>query len=128
MSEDGLLIAAHLGRQGLSPALLTLYNCAIILAVALGHLITAEEPFVPKFAGSVLPIILLNGVAGYFANWGMMHALAGAPNPGFAVGVVNANLVVVLLASAALYGTPILWTQFVGAIAMVVGTVLVAWN
>ena len=81
----------------------------------------AVQPRLYKF-------VLLAAVLGYLGNLFMVRALAEAPNPGYAMGVIGAQAVFVTLGAIVLFGSEFSLVKGLGIMLTVAGAALLGFD
>ncbi len=71
-----------------------------------------------------LGVLLLAGVSFLFGALLVNHAVYAAPNPGYATAVASAQVLIVVIASVFLFGSPFSLIKAFGALLTVAGVIL----
>ena len=72
--------------------------------------------------------VLIAAVLSYFGNLFMVRAIAEAPNPGYAMGVIGAQAVVVTIGAIVLFGSEFSFVKGIGIALTVIGAALLGFE
>lgn len=108
----------------LSPAQLMLFVYSFALLFFFVHLCITKQLTFPTY--SVIGLILVASVFSYLGNLFQFKAIDEAPNPGYVVAIVSFDSVLLVIASALLFGSSFGTVKLIGTVLCVAGLALLA--
>ena len=79
-----------------------------------------------KIPANLVIWFVLLAIIAFFYNYFAMKAITAAPNPGYVVGILSCNIVIVTVVGSLLFGNPLTTTKVVGIGLMLCGSLLIA--
>jgi drug/metabolite transporter (DMT)-like permease len=111
-----------LAAEGVSTPLLLLVVFALGTVFLAVHAALSRTPF--SLNPRLVKVFLAAAVLSYLGNLFMVRALATAPNPGYAMGVISGQAVVVTLGAIVLFGSDFSWQKGLGILLTLAGAML----
>ena len=117
-----LLLFKQVSNAGLSSPQLLLWVYIVAGALFFGHLIVTRTFEMPRL--SVLAALALCGALSYVGNYFQGKGLAAAPNPGYALAVVNTDVLLLTVASVWFFGSEFSAGKIAGTVLCMIGASL----
>jgi drug/metabolite transporter (DMT)-like permease len=117
-----ILIFKKLMLMGVKSSVLLFFVFLFGMLFYLSHLVVTKTSFKVNFV--VVLLVVLAAFLSYAGNFLQLKSMELSPNPGYSIGVVSLQAVVITLASVLLFHSSLSWINGIGVALAVVALVL----
>ena len=119
-----MIILKKVTGSGIQTEIINFYFLLFTTVVIFCFAATKNSRF--KIPANLVVWFVILAIIAFFYNYFAMKAITAAPNPGYVVGILSCNIVIVTVVGALLFGNPLTATKVVGIGLMLCGSLLIA--
>ena len=119
------LIMKLLTNSGLSNVQILAWIYLVALTIFIVHLLGTNQTL--EISKTPLLILIGAGVLSYIGNYFQVKALETAPNPGYAIAIVNIDILLLVILSAIFLNVDMSWIKLTGTVFCIIGASLLAF-
>lgn len=117
------LVFKKLGNLGANEYTIITFYFFIAAAMLTVYSFVSKTDILPK-NNMIWYLLILTAVLGAAGNIMLVKGLSSAPNPGYALAIVNANVILVTIGAFFLFGSEITFVKGIGIVLSLLGIIL----
>ncbi|BBM84595.1 EamA family transporter [Candidatus Uabimicrobium amorphum] len=118
-----MIILKEVTNSGLQTEIINFYFLLFTTIVIFCFAATRNVRF--QIPGKFVVWFMVLAIIAFFYNYFAMKAISAAPNPGYVVGILSCNIIIITIVGSLLFGNPLPTTKIVGIALMVCGSLLI---
>lgn len=125
ISLSGMFVAFRkLSDLGANSYTILIFEFLIAAILLTAYSVFTKTSIIPS-DNNIWYLLLLVGILGAVGNLLLVQGIASAPNPGYALAVVNANVILVTIAAFFLFKSGITLVKGIGLVLALIGVILI---
>ncbi|WP_372365394.1 EamA family transporter [Candidatus Uabimicrobium sp. HlEnr_7] len=118
-----MVILKKITISGLQTEIINFYFLLSTTMMMFCFAVTRNSRF--KIPTNLVIWFVVLGFVAFFYNYFTIKAISIAPNPGYVVGILSCNIVIVTIVGSVLFGSPLTATKIAGITMMFCGSLLI---
>jgi len=118
------LLFRKLGNMGANSFTIIIFEFLIASIILVGYASAAKVNIIPT-GNNIWYLLIAIGLLGAIGNILLTQSIINAPNPGYALAIVNANVVLVTIGAFFLFGSEVTITKGIGVALALAGIILI---